>query len=243
MAVGGKYLAWQMRTRSIPYFRLYASSILADVLSGFANIDQRRGGDRSGVPALGLATGRRRFRRRHEPGSRSLRKQGQAYYETMTGLRQATINLMAAGLFHLLEQQLANLCYDSAFRECKLKEATMDLIVEWYTRHFDLDLKQLSQWETIKELRLLAHAVKHAEEVPAQKLRNLRPSLFQNPILTGMGSGLASSRQPLRLPLAGDDLFVTEEAFCGYSSAVLDFVTAIASHFEMNAATIYPCGS
>ena len=40
---------------------------------------------------------------------------GLVFYETMYGLRQSVLNLFAVGLFHRLEQELADLCRDGAF--------------------------------------------------------------------------------------------------------------------------------
>jgi len=159
----------------------------------------------------------------------------------MCGLRQATINLLTAGLFHLVEQLLAKLCYDCVFRDFRLKEAKIDPIVDWYRQHFDLDLEKLPQWSTIKELRFLANAVKHAEGSGARQIRELRPEVFRNPLLDKLGMTSSLSDDPLRLPLAGDDLFVTEPMFSEYATTVLDFVRAIIAHFEQNARRGYPC--
>jgi hypothetical protein len=41
MAVGGSYLAFQLRVGALPCFRVYKESILKDTLAGFANIEQR----------------------------------------------------------------------------------------------------------------------------------------------------------------------------------------------------------
>jgi hypothetical protein len=46
-----------------------------------------------------------------------------------------------------------------------------------------------------------------------------------------------------RIPIAGDDLFVTEEMFSRYATAVVDFVEAIVRHFKQNASNAYPAGS
>jgi hypothetical protein len=161
----------------------------------------------------------------------------------MCGLRQATINLLTAGLFHLLEQQLAKLCYDRAFRDCELGgEAKIGSIVRWYRQLFGLELEQLPQWSKIGELHSLANAVKHAEGSGAKQIRERRPEVFRNPQLDKMGLTRSLSDHPLRLPLAGDDLFVTEAMFSEYATTVLDFVKAIITHFQQNASAAYPCG-
>jgi hypothetical protein len=90
----------------------------------------------------------------------------------------------------------------------------------------------------------LANAVKHAEGSGAKTIRNMRPDLFRNPLLDQMGmTWVVPANAPLRLPLAGDDLFVTEEMFSRYAAAVADFVEAIVRHFKRNARKRYPCGS
>ena len=243
MPVGGSYLTFQLRTGALPFFRVYEESILKDVLSGFTNLEERadqvadaafkRLGARTATDDSGDDLSRE---------AEAAHEEGQAYYEAMAGLRQATINLLAAGLFHLLEQQLAKLCYDREFRDYRLKEATLDLILVWYKKHFDLDLEQLPQWSTIDELHWLANAVKHAEGGGAKKIRKLRPELFRNPLLDKKGIKWSiPSDAPLRLPLAGDDLFVTEELFSRYATAAADFVRAIIRHFKQNASKGYPC--
>src|SRR5262249_51117285 len=106
--VGGSYLAFQLRG-SLPYFRIYRDSILADALAGFVDLEQR-------ANAVSTAAFKRYGSRPATDDSGDMEREsewaheeGQAYYEAMVGLRQATINLLAAGLFHLLEQRLAKI--------------------------------------------------------------------------------------------------------------------------------------
>jgi len=70
----------------------------------------------------------------------------------------------------------------------------------------------------------------------------LRPEVFRNPLLGKTGRTWTLSDHPLRLPLAGEDLFVTEEMFSEYATTALDFVRAIIARFEHNAGRGYPCG-
>lgn len=242
MAVSGSYLAFQLRVRALPFFRVYQESILTDVLAGFVNIETRA--DEVAEAAFNRMASRPAtddFDGDMSREAEAAQEEGQLYYDAMCGLRQATINLMTAGLFHLLEQQLANVCYDTAFRDYRLKEAKLDLIVTWYRQQFDLDLQKLPQWPTIDELRLLANAAKHAEGSGAKQIRKLRPDVFRNPLLDNMGLKWSLSNEPLRLPLAGDDLFVTEAMFAEYATTALEFVKAIIAHFQQNAANGYPC--
>ena len=242
MAVNGSYLAFQLRVGALPFFRVYKDSILKDTLAGFVNIEQRA--DEVAAAAfkrMGARPATHTFDGDASQDAETAHEEGQQYYETMCGLRQATINLLTAGLFHLLEQKLAKLCYDRTFRDYRLKEANIDLIVKWYLQNFDLDLKRLPQWSWIEELRLLANAVKHAAGSGEKGIRKLRPEVFRNPLLDKMGLKWSLSDDPLRLPLAGDDLFVTEAMFLDYATSALDFVRAIIAHFQENASKNYPC--
>ncbi len=173
-------------------------------------------------------------------------EEGQAYYEAMTGLRQATINLLAAGLFHLLEQQLAKLTFDCKFRDISMNPKNANLgpngeLAAWYKNHFGLDLKDLPQWKTINQLRLVANAVKHADGGSARELRGEREELFRNPAVKSMNLPSPDyDRWPLRSPLTGEDLFVTEQIFAEYANAGHDFMVAIVAHFQRNAGKGYP---
>ena len=110
--------------------------------------------------------------------------------------------------------------------------------------HFDLDLSGLKGWKSIEELGLLAHTVKHAEGRSAEKLRAVRPDLFRSPITNKMDSPTPDyDLWPPKLPLSGEDIYVTEEIFSEYATAAYDFVLAIVNHFRKHGATVYPCGS
>jgi hypothetical protein len=243
MGVNGTYLARQFQAFATPYFKAYADSILNDVLSGFGNLEQRAD------KVANAEFDRLRSRAASEDFDGDLSREagwaqesGQAYFETMSGLRQAMINLLAAGLFHLLEQHLAHLCHDSIFRGYNLKEAKLSEIERWYKQHLDLDLTQFRQWSKINELRLIANAVKHAEGSAAKQLRKLRPDLFRHPLLVDSGLPANSQpREPLSLPLAGNDLFVTEEIFAQYASTVKEFGKDIVKHFAANGSKSYAC--
>ena len=158
---------------------------------------------------------------------------------------RTTLNLFAAGLFHLLEQQLANVCLDGAFDVPPPGDTKLSVVAGWYSRHFNLDFAALSAWPRIEELRLIANAVKHAEGGSAQRLRELRPELFQNPSLRDLFPDFPfmHTAPSLRLPLAGDDFYVTDERFSEYREAANRFLEEIAEHFEANAEDLYPVAS
>lgn len=121
---------------------------------------------------------------------------GIAFYETMVMLRQASINLYAAGLFHLIEQQLAATCHDSAFTIPAPKETKLAGVASWYERHFHLHLDSMPSWSALDELRLVANTVKHAEGSSARQLRDRRPELFHDPVIRALLPDARDSKLP-----------------------------------------------
>ena len=161
-----------------------------------------------------------------------------SWYEMMRSLRQTMLNLLAAGLFHLTEQQLAQLGNDVGFDNRRPKEAALYEVVKWYGSVLHLDLKRLSGWPLIRELRLVANTAKHAEGKSSGELRNLRPGLFCDPkfaeIYQGMGIRDYLLNRPVSAPLAGEDLFISEELLQQYAEGVEKFFREIADHFEQH---------
>lgn len=244
MAVNGIYMAFRVRGGVLPYVRAYGDCVLNDLLPGFRDLEQRAqevadteferlGSEPAGEDCDGDMS----------VAAETAQEQGQAFYETMSGLRQATLNLFAAGLFHLIEQQLADLCWDGAFRVPEPGDTKLSVVAKWYLRHFGIDLTRLKNWATIDELRLVANTVKHTEGGSAEALRARRPSIFQHPDLADFRQiPSAIAARPIRLPLAGDDLYVTEAMIREYAAGATEFFEAIAAYFEQNAKEDYPRG-
>lgn len=165
---------------------------------------------------------------------------GQAFYETMNGLRQGVRNLLAVGLYHLFEQQQADFFQralatkeNQAFQSTKLEE----LLAEQ-----GIDLKSFGCAAKVYELRVAANAIKHGAGTSAEKLAELRPDLFEDPILAKhLGSlGLPTedketARQraaTLVAPLAGDDLYVVENDIMAWCDAVKEYWLELATSLE-----------
>jgi hypothetical protein len=77
------------------------------------------------------------------------------WWEMMTSLRQTMLNLMAAGLFHLVEQQLAALSRDGMF-DAPVKDTKLSVIARWYRENLGIDLASMPSWGTVDEMRLIA---------------------------------------------------------------------------------------
>jgi hypothetical protein len=114
---------------------------------------------------------------------------------------QATLNLFSAGLFHVIEQQLAELTRDAAI-EKEVSDTKLEVVVDWYRKNCQLDLTQFSSWPVIEELRLVANTTKHAEGPSANQLRTKNPKLFQYPPLRNEVPNVAASIRRFRFHLA-----------------------------------------
>lgn len=134
------------------------------------------------------------------------------YYAAVDSVRQGILNLMVAGLYHLLEQQAAY-SLETALPK-SARPAKQDYPIERLTvamREQGIDLKRLPSWSLIEELGLIANSVKHGDGRSAKRLRVIQPDLFrvfQNPF-----SSLHIRRDlPIR-PLVGEGLTLTAEHF------------------------------
>ena len=259
MAVSGHYMAWRVRGSAIPYVKAYGEFVLKDVLSAFANLGNRADeiakaefnrlaselvGEESSSDMASLAE--------------SAFKEGLAFYETRSSLRQTILNLLAEGLFHLIEQHLADLCHDETFSEMNVpppRETNLESVRKWYQAYFYLDLSSLPSWRNIDELRLVANATKHGKGHSADELLQVRPDLFQLPPLPeeiplNISSPHISEEllkvwmeKTIVMPLAGPvlhGLYVTEQLFGEYYQSGNQLFADIANHFEAHGEKYYP---
>lgn len=226
---------------AMAHVRTFADFVLEDVLPSVNNLDKRaREVAGAEYARLGSRPADEYCSYDMTDAAEDANDKGLAFYQTMVGVRQAVLNLFTAGLFHLVEQELAALCSDGSILVPPPTDSKLETIAEWYSRHFHLDLKALISWQAIDELRLVANAVKHGEGPSAKKLRERRPELFQDPILGRLLPGERLLTQPLRLPLGGEDLYITEEHFEQYSQTAERLVTEIIDHFEDHSSHLYP---
>lgn len=234
MPVTGLYMAHRVHHSAIPYLKAFGQYVMEDVVPVFASLTERA----NAIAAL-------EFKRFGEQpagedcdgdmgvAAEAAQDKGQAFYDTMVAIRQTSLNLFAAGLFHLLEQQLADLCRDGAFEAAPPSDTKLSVVSTWYRKNFNLDLTNFPAWPKIEQLRLLANSVKHGEGSSAAELRAIRPDLFQNPDLCELFQDFPEiyTAQAVRLPLAGEDIFVTTEVFLEFSGAANSLFAEIAEYF------------
>lgn len=151
---------------------------------------------------------------------------GLDHFLLLTGIRQGVVNMFAAGLYHAFEQQLLYF-HREELVDYGHQHDPAQLKLSKVKERLDargIALTAFQSWPLVEELRLLANTVKHAEGASAEELRRLRPDLFQDPSLKGLGLDVASPvDRPIYLPLVGEDLFVSVDDLLRYRDALIDF--------------------
>lgn len=140
------------------------------------------------------------------------------WYQTMCGVRQSLVNLHAVGLRHLFEQQL----YDFVKHTRLSERAEADFKEDCKAvESLGCQLAVFSSWLKLEELRLLSNAIKHAEGSSSVQLKEVRPELFVDPVVSGLP--FIGRPEPTIQPLAGEDIYLTEEQLEDYCLAIRDF--------------------
>ena len=159
-----------------------------------------------------------------------------SHYLLMKGMFQGIINLFAAGLYHIFEQQL--LMFHRKELLTKDEENKTNLIkmckVAELLRKSDIDITSFSSWSKIDELRLVANAVKHADGDSADKLRCFRPDLFTfpDPVSKSILPEQFIILRQVFQPLTGKDLFVTISDLSSYVAGIKQFWFELADALE-----------
>lgn len=246
MGVGGYYLAVRLANIMAPTVRAYGDCVRDYFLPVFDDLNTKA--EKVANKAYDELMRQPVTEEMDDPGdaAEAANERGQEFYDTMFAMRQGTLNMFTAGLFHLLEQQLASLGEDATFQAVgvPLPDIKLGEIATWYATYLTVDLAGFPEWTKInEELRRIANAVKHGEGSAARRLRELRPDLFVDPRLAQFGLGhsdhLPTARR-LSTPLAGDDLFVTPEVFEEYTQAVISLLRRVKDHFLLHQDDQYP---
>ena len=155
---------------------------------------------------------------------------GIAYYETMAGVRQGVLNLLAVGLHHLFEQQQNFFLWREWIREEKGSITPSEL--EKRLDACGVECRSFACAGKLYELRMAANAIKHGAGGSANQLAKLRPDLFLNPVLAQLGGEKGDDEKSRRaaarassfiVPLAGDHLYVSEHDLSEWADAVLAY--------------------
>jgi hypothetical protein len=137
---------------------------------------------------------------------------GQELYNTLSNLRQSTLNLLAATMFHLQEQRRQT--YTQRAERAGLTPVAFET---------------LPSWAKVNELQLVANVTKHAAGRSEEALRVIRPDLFVDPVLARLAPGLPPGSLA---PLAGEGLYITEKDLEDYEAAVAQLWEEVAQAHE-----------
>ena len=148
-------------------------------------------------------------------------EKGIEMYETLSAMKSTHLLMTIVMLYHIWEQQLIRFTINELehyleFDEKFLKFEEVQKIFELH----GVDIKKTEAWEKIKELKLLANTIKHAEGYSATELRKIRPDFFKVDVIIGDVDILELNRAVL---LDGDSLQVNERDLMEYINAVRSF--------------------
>ncbi len=136
----GGYLSMQVRQRTIQPILAFREYIFRDVLPHFNNLNQRadRVGDEHYLCAVSQPAAED-FDGDVSGLAEDAQDHALSWYEMMRSLRQTMLNLLAAGLFHLTEQQLALLSQDAGFEGRQPKDSNVEIVAKWYLNTLRLE--------------------------------------------------------------------------------------------------------
>lgn len=240
MAVQGLYLGWRIRHTILPFIRTFGQWVDEHVIPLSTPLNAKAEAFKQEVYQELMS---RPVPEDYSGDAAEIAEyafdKGLSFYEQITAMYQATLNLFSAGLFHAIEQQLADLTRDGAIA-CEVSDTKLEVVTKWYRRHFNVDLEQFPSWGVINELRLVANTTKHAEGGSADELRIMRPDLFQNPLIRTVDPGTPMLHTTLSLPLGGDGLYVTADDFRAYAKAATELFDWLVVQFERSGEQYFP---
>ena len=150
---------------------------------------------------------------------------GISHYALMYGIRQGMLNLFAAALYHTFEQQVMLFHRKNVLHlgeENCLKKFKWP-VFQSRLKEYGIDIKNFAYWSKIDdELRLVANTVKHAEGPSSDRLREIRPDLFINPLFS-QDSFFLQGFDSVFQPLVGDDLYVSLQDIKDYCDHLVQF--------------------
>lgn len=146
-------------------------------------------------------------------------------------IRQGVINLFAVSLYHLFEQQFLEMYRWATWRIHDEPNLPLRLgcATAFISHETTIRVETFKSWKKIKELRLLANVVKHADGYSCEKLKKKRPDLFSRPSEKQCMSSLnidTSNRKPnlpIFSPISGNGIYVQQSDFEEYTSEVESF--------------------
>ena len=152
----------------------------------------------------------------------------------LCGIRQGVVNLAALSLFHEFEQNVMLFLKEQLFsvdERVQGKKLDFDEFIKKASK-YGIEVENFSSWADIKELRLLANVIKHAEGRSSRELAEIAPALFGLSSEDRAKEGFAQVAGRIHWPLFGLDLFVKEGDLHRYADAIGYFWNSLIHSFE-----------
>jgi hypothetical protein len=150
---------------------------------------------------------------------------GLSHLLTQLAIKQTLLNLSISALYHIFEQQLLLFHRREVLQlgqENDVKLITISKLKNILSKN-KIHIEHFSTWSKLEELRDAANAIKHAEGQSAEKLRVLRPDVFTHPSTLILTDSELMSGKSVFMPLAGEDLFFTNDDIENYCNCILSF--------------------
>ena len=147
------------------------------------------------------------------------------YYEMVSSVKQALLNICATALYHSFEQQVLFMLRREILHPSQ-ENIVSFLKIQTFKDEllkYRVDIEKFSSWPIIEELRLVSNSIKHAEGKSSEMLRQINHGIFINPILKKYNMGFHSTSPRLYMPLAGDDIYVQIKDLKKYRDAISAF--------------------
>lgn len=156
---------------------------------------------------------------------------GLEHYQLMSGIQQGLINMFAASLFHLYEQQIMFFHRKEVLHPREQNDIKL-LNQRTFISRLSIagvNIKSFPCYQKLNELSLLANTIKHGQGQSSTELFNIRPDLFQHPSTMSLG---VSSYHSVFTPLMGEDIYVSLKDIREYSLALQEFWFSFHSAIE-----------
>lgn len=224
MALSHHYWTGIFHGKFAPQLRAIVEALENRMLPAFAVIEEEAeavSGEAWGVLMSAPATGD------EDPAdfAEVAEQAGVSHYMLLDGVRQGMLNLFAAALYHVFEQQIMLFLRKEVLHPREENNPKLFQMSKFLKRMkaAGIDITTFSSWAKVEELRLVTNTVKHAEGSATQRLHQMRPDLFENPHTTKFGFSLGNSVPRVFLPLAGEDLYVSLVDVQQYRDSLFQF--------------------
>ena len=150
---------------------------------------------------------------------------GLAHYEEATDTRQALLNLFAAALFHLVEQQLLFFHRRQVLRPREENDIALfgRKTMQVRLAEAGVDLDEISHRTGLTELELVANVVKHGDGRSAETLREMKSVVLVPELFRDESGRLGQPVGRIVAPLAGDGIYVSSDDLQRYANIAVRF--------------------